>query len=119
MPLAPFCEAARRKDFHAHPAVSNTDGTPRIGSSGSNSGGCVSIYAPGDSISFASHKGATTYGIGSDTSFASPQAAALAARYIEKQIATRGIRPTYAQVYDFVLNLAQTSVVTTTTPPSS
>lgn len=96
----------------------NTGGTPKLGdSSGSNSGGCVSIYAPGASISFASHKGATTYGTGDGTSFASPHAAALGARYIEKQIATTGLRPTYAQVYDFLLNQAQTGVVNTTTPP--
>jgi len=94
------------------------DGTPNIGdSSGSNSGGCVSIYAPGAGISFASHTGATAYGIGSGTSFASPHAAALGARYVEKQIATTGVRPTYAQVYDFLLNQAQTVVQNTTTPP--
>lgn len=96
----------------------NSGGTQNIGDgSGSNSGPCVSIYAPGDSISFAAHTGRNDYGIASGTSFSAPHAAALGARYIEKQLGTTGIRPTYAQVYDFLLNKAQTIVVNTTTPP--
>lgn len=94
------------------------DGRPAIGDgSGSNSGACVSIYAPGDSISFAAHTGTANYSMGSGTSFASPHAAAVAARYIQRQITTTGIRPTYAQVYNFLLNQAQTVILNTTTPP--
>jgi hypothetical protein len=96
----------------------DTAGTPNIGdNSGSNSGACVSIYAPGDSISFAAHTGTNQYRLGSGTSFASPHAAAVAARYIQKQVATTGIRPTYTQIYDFLLTQAQTVVINTTTPP--
>lgn len=84
-------------------------------SSGSNTGACVSIFAPGDDISFAMHSGTANYGLDSGTSFASPHAAALGARYIEKQIATTGVRPTYQQAYEFLLNKAQTVVQHTAT----
>jgi subtilisin family serine protease len=105
-------------DYRWQDYTVNADGsvTANIGdSSGSNTGACVSIFAPGDDISYAMHSGTADYGLGSGTSFASPHAAALGARYIQKQIATTGARPTYQQVYEFLLNQAQTVVQHTTT----
>ncbi len=75
--------------------------------SGSNGGACVSAYAPGVSI-YAARSGAyNAYDRASGSSFSSPLAAGLAARYIEKQITQTGIRPTHTAVYDFLLNQGQ------------
>lgn len=91
---------------------------PRIGQdSGSNAGACVSVYAPGTSIYAARHKlSASLYGRADGTSFSSPLVAAVAARWIEKYTAQHGVRPTYVQVYEWLLAQAQTPVYGVQTP---
>jgi subtilisin family serine protease len=66
---------------------------------GSNTGSCVSLFAPARDITSARH---TALGTASGTSFSSPLAAAIAARFIEKQIAVTGNRPSYSGVYSWL-----------------
>jgi hypothetical protein len=96
---------------------------PAIGQdSGSNGGACVSVYAPAASIYAARHSAYVENGVpkkyarANGTSFSSPIVAAIAARWIQRQITLTGVRPTYAQVYDWLLSQAQTPVYHTPTP---
>jgi hypothetical protein len=88
--------------------------TPMIGAdSGSNSGACVSAFAPGADIwlaQFDIQTGAPVYGESTGTSFSTVMAASLAARYIQKYRAQYGVTPGYATVYDFLLSNAVTNV---------
>ncbi|HEV7424749.1 MAG TPA: hypothetical protein VGQ46_00170, partial [Thermoanaerobaculia bacterium] len=83
---------------------------------GSNGGGCVSVYAPAADIYAARNTGPNDYGVASGTSFSSPLTAGIAARYIANQRTLTGATPTYQQVYDFLLAQAQTIVSNATTP---
>lgn len=92
----------------------NPDGSVRIGvESGSNGGGCISVYAPANQIYSARNdrNAASPYGWASGTSFASPITAGLAARYMERQRNITGVTPSYTQVYDFLLSQATTPVL--------
>lgn len=92
--------------------------TPDTGQdSGSNAGPCVSIYAPATSIFAARHSEyrdaqhqLKLYDRASGTSFASPLAAAVAARYIEKQVSQTGIIPGAQSVYSWLLSNASAPV---------
>jgi hypothetical protein len=92
------------------------NGVPRRGGgSGSNGGPCVSIYAPAVSIYVARNTGPNAYGRYDGTSFASPLAAGIAVRYMQRQKNLTGQIPGYAQVYDFLLAQSVTPVVNTNT----
>ena len=86
---------------------------PRTGvGEGSNTGSCVSLFAPAKDVTAARHSAsASAYGTATGTSFSSPLAAAIAARYIEKQIAVTGVRPSYSSVYGFLRGNAVVSVL--------
>jgi hypothetical protein len=88
--------------------------TPEIGrDSGSNSGACVSAFAPAADIWLALFDLSTldpAYARSSGTSFSSVIAASLAARYIQKYRAQYGVTPGYTTVYNFLLSNAVTNV---------
>jgi len=88
--------------------------------SGSNGGACVSAYAPACDIYLANNSSTSSYETSrlSGTSFASPEAAALAIRWMVKQQAATGRIPTATEVYDFLLQQAQTTVANTYTAPT-
>lgn len=89
-----------------------TDGQAAIGlDSGSNGGACVSAYAPGHAIYHAENGSTTDYGSHSGSSFASPLAAAVAARYMEQTGIT-----TYSAVYDYLYSTASAVVNNVNTP---
>lgn len=92
---------------------------PAIGpDSGSNSGACVSAYAPAQDIYVAINDryfNDTYYAVMTGTSFSAPLTAGIAARYIEQQRAQTGVTPGYRQVYDFLLGQAVTPVLNTET----
>ena len=78
---------------------------------GSNTGSCISLFAPAANITAARHAASTSsFGVDSGTSFSAPLAAAIAARYIEKQLVTTGVRPSVSSVYGFLRANAVTSV---------
>jgi len=72
--------------------------------SGSNGGDCVSIYAPAADIYVGTSNGQANYQLLSGTSFSSPLAAAIGARYLSTNPTA-----TYQQVYDYLLNAAGSS----------
>lgn len=79
--------------------------------SGSNSGRCISLWAPRSSIYVARTtieadrvNGVSNASVRvSGTSFASPLVAGIAARYIEREINRTGVQPTAEQVYAWLL----------------
>jgi|GEM_PF-1004675 len=82
-------------------------GLARLGQdSGSNGGSCVSIYAPACDIYLGLSSGATAYVVASGTSFSSPIAAAIGARYLSTNPTA-----TYRQVYDYLLDTAGSSTL--------
>jgi subtilisin family serine protease len=74
--------------------------------SGSNGGSCVSIYAPAVDIYVGNNSSATAYSTHSGTSFSSPLAAAIGARYLSTNHSA-----TYQQVYDYLLSAAGSSTL--------
>ncbi|MBW3563377.1 MAG: S8 family serine peptidase [Acidobacteria bacterium] len=90
--------------------------------SGSNSGACVSIYAPATSIYAARHslyrdvdENLTLYDRATGTSFASPIVAGIAARYMERQKSETGSTPGSEAVYSWLLANASAEIYLTTT----
>ena len=78
--------------------------------SGSNGGACVSAYAPAKDIFVALNTGTNHYGFMTGTSFASPMAAAVALRYMERQYTSTGVVPVYNQVFDYLLTRPSATV---------
>jgi aqualysin 1 len=71
--------------------------------SGSNSGPCISMWAPGAEIFSARHYSANAYGRESGTSFAAPLVSGIAARYIEYFRRTNsGNSPSPAAVFQYL-----------------
>ena len=96
-------------------------GVAQVGrAAGSNGGDCVGIYAPATDIYHAMNSLAApaVYAFRTGTSFASPLAAGIAARYISRHNAYFGGKPTPTQVYQFLTSRAQPIVNGTTTPPT-
>ncbi len=73
---------------------------------GSNGGACVSIYAPACAIYVGLTGSPTDYILASGTSFSSPLAAAIGARYLSTNPTA-----TYQQVYDYLLSVAGPSTL--------
>lgn len=94
------------------------NGVPAVGyNTGSNGGACVGVYAPAVDIYVALNDTAgTTYARLSGTSFASPLVAGMAARYIQKYKSQNGVKPSYIQVYSWLVANAQVLPQNTTTP---
>jgi hypothetical protein len=91
--------------------------TPLIGqNSGSNSGACISAWAPGVAIKVAQTSTSASYSTRNGTSFSAPIAAGVGARYVSKYFRENGVRPSYSQVYSFLLTQAVTTPVVTNTP---
>jgi len=92
------------------------ESSPAIGAeSGSNSGRCVSAFAPGFDILFGYGNGDTMYLRRNGTSFSAPLAAGLAARYMEERVVATGQIPNYKQVYDYLLDSGQVTPTNTAT----
>lgn len=90
---------------------------PRIGQdSGSNSGSCISAWAPGVAIKVANTSSSTGYSVRNGTSFSSPIAAGVGARYVSKYYRENGVKPSFTQVYSFLLSQTVTAPVATNTP---
>jgi hypothetical protein len=106
-------------DYRWQPWTASNEAAIGTGS-GSNGGACVSVYAPACDIYLANNSGPSSYESSrlSGTSFASPEAAALAIRWMVKQQASTGRIPTATEVYDFLLQQAQTTVANTYTAPT-
>lgn len=73
---------------------------------GSNSGACVSIYAPAVSIYVAQNTSSQPYTFYNGTSFAAPLVAGMAARYLSTNTPSGAAPPHYYDVYNFFLNQA-------------
>ncbi|HVR42596.1 MAG TPA: S8 family serine peptidase [Thermoanaerobaculia bacterium] len=113
-------EETENTDYRSQTWIDST--TPDIGQdSGSNSGACVSVYAPGTAI-FAARSEAyfDEFGVWYDratgTSFASPIVAAIAARHMEIQEDATGQTPGAQAVYQWLLDNTNATIHGVDTP---